>query len=925
MAAEALKVLLIENDEAFARAVCGMLDQARDTVGAVVSVASLEEAVAQLAQDTFDVVLLEFFLPDGAGLLNISLLREQAPYVPVIVVGAADDETLALEAVHAGAQDYLVKSQLNSRWLLRSIRYTHERHEADMALLAAEVKYRGVFDHLVEGIFQTTPEGRYLLANAALARIYGYGSPEELTASLTDIGRRLYVRPARREEFKRIMEEHDTITGFESQIYRKDGSIIWISENCRAIRDAHGKLIYYEGTVEDITQRQQAEENLRHSEALYHSLVETIPQNIFRKDTQGRFIFANQRFCSLMGKPLEEIVGKTDFDFFPKALAAKYRTDDRGVMGTGQPFQAVEEHQDPGGDKMFVQVMKTPLHDAGGEIIGVQGIFWDITKERQMEENLRSSETLYHSLVETLPQKIFRKDLESRFTFANQNFCQSIGCKLEDLIGKTDFDFFPQDMAEKFRQDDQGVMTDGRALETVEEFRLASGETIFIKTVKTPLRGPYGQIIGLQGIFWDITKERQMEESLRSSEALYHSLVEVMPQCIFRKDLEGRYTFVNPQYCKMLGFPAEQILGRTIYDFMTRELADKRQQDDQIVLQGGKTLEQIEASKFEGAENQFIHVLKIPIFDANGKVVGLQGMFWDITAQKMAEERVRQANAALAKSREELRLKNAVMEENLKMAREIQLAMLPQQLPTFPRHVAPAESAFKFTHRYHPSGTVGGDFFSVSALSDTEAAVFICDVAGHGVRSALVTAMIRALVEELRPLAHDPGQFMTKLNSELFAILKHTGTPVLTTAFYIVADATSGQVRYANAGHPKPLHVRRDAAKVEVLKNSTRQSQPALGLFEQPVYQTSEARLAPHDLVMLFTDGLYEVHDANQELYTQDLLAAAVGNRLQSSAAQLFDEVLEEIRTFAASHEFDDDVCIVGIDFAGARATPPGA
>jgi sigma-B regulation protein RsbU (phosphoserine phosphatase) len=917
MATEALKVLLIEHDDAFARAVCGMLDQARDTVGSTVIAASLDEAMVKLSVERFGVIVLEFFLPDGAGLVNISLLKEKVPHVPIIVVGATDDETLAVEVVHAGAQDYLVKGQLSPSWLLRSIRYTLERHEADLALLAAEERYRGIFDHLVEGIFQTAPEGRYLMANAALARIYGYASPEELMASVTDIAQRVYVQPGRREEFLRLMEERDTITGFESQTFRKDGSKIWISENCRAIRDAGGRLLYFEGTVEDITQRRQAEENLRHSEALYHSLVETIPQNIFRKDMQGRFIFANQRFCNLLGKKLDEIVGKTDFDFFPQELAEKYRDDDRGVMATGQPFQAVEAHQEPGREKMFVQVVKTPLYDATGQTIGVQGIFWDITKERQMEEDLRNSEALYHSLGETLPQKIFRKDRQSRFTFANQHFCQTVGCKLEDLVGKTDFDFFPAALAEKYQRDDQGVMTSGQPLQTVEEYCPPSGGKIYIQTVKTPLSGPDGQVIGIQGIFWDITKERQMEEDLRNSEALYHSLVETLPQNIYRKDLRGRYTFANPRYCKTLDKTLEQVLGKTAFDFFPPEWAEKRTRDDQWVLSTGKILEKVEENKFPGGENTYIQVFKVPMFGAQGQIVGLQCMFWDITQERLAAERVRKANAELAKSREELRLKNAVMEEDLKMAREIQLAMLPQQMPTFPRSAAPAESAYQFTHRYHPSGTVGGDFFSVSALSDAKAAVFICDVAGHGVRSALVTAMIRALVEELRPLAHEPGQFMTKLNSELFAILKHTGTPVLTTAFYLVANSATGLMRYTGAGHPKPLHLRRRAAKVETLKNASGKSQPALGLFEKAIYQTAEATLAPRDLVMLFTDGLYEVHAANQELYTEELLAGAVQKRLQSPAATLFDEVLSEVRKFAAGHEFDDDVCVVGMEFAG--------
>jgi sigma-B regulation protein RsbU (phosphoserine phosphatase) len=532
----------------------------------------------------------------------------------------------------------------------------------DMTLLAAEEKYHSVFDHLVEGIFQTTPDGSYLLANAALARIYGYASPEELMQSLTDIGRRLYVSEGRRDEFVGLMQQQDTITGFESQIYRKDGSVILISENCRAIRDAQGKLLYYEGTVEDITQRRQAEEDLRNSEALYHSLVETLPQNVFRRDIHGRFTFANQQYCRHFKMKLEDIVGKTDFDFFPKELAEKYQKDDLRVMETGQTYEIIEEHQPHGQDKTIVRVVKTPL------------------------------------------------------------------------------------------------------------------------------------------------------------------------------------------------------------------------------------------------------------YNADGKIIGLQGIFWDITQQHMAEERIRRANALLAQSRKELRSKNQQMEENLKWAREIQLTLLPQQYPVFPPAAAAADSALQFTHRYLPAETVSGDFFAVSALSDTEVGVFICDVAGHGVRSALVTAMVRALVEELKPAAGNPGQFLTQLNRELHAILKHAGTLLLTTAFYLVADARTGTMRYTNAGHPKPLHLRRGAGKVEPLANLGGKSQAALGLLEGTAYETSEVKLSAGDLVMLFTDGLYEVQDAGHALYSQGLLVAGVQQRLHLAASPLFDALLTEIRNFSSDGQFADDVCLIGME-----------
>jgi PAS domain S-box-containing protein len=142
-----------------------------------------------------------------------------------------------------------------------------ERQRAETALKTAEQRYRSIFENSVEGIFQTTVDGRYLVANPTLARIYGYDSPEELQQAMTDIGARLYVDPNRRAEFKRQIAERGQVLGFESEIYHKNGSKLWISENARAVHDEHGKLLYYEGTVEDITSRKRNEAALQKAQA----------------------------------------------------------------------------------------------------------------------------------------------------------------------------------------------------------------------------------------------------------------------------------------------------------------------------------------------------------------------------------------------------------------------------------------------------------------------------------------------------------------------------------------------------------------------------------------------------------------------------------------------------------------------------------
>jgi diguanylate cyclase (GGDEF)-like protein/PAS domain S-box-containing protein len=156
------------------------------------------------------------------------------------------------------------------------------------ALRQAELRYRSIFEHASEGIFQTTPDGSYLAANPALARIYGYASPETLIAGLDDIGRRLYVKSGQRERFRQLMALHGEVLNFESEIYRADGSRIWISENAHAVRDAYGQLLYYEGTVQDISERKSYQEQLERQ--ANHDMLTGLPNRILLADRIGQGI-----------------------------------------------------------------------------------------------------------------------------------------------------------------------------------------------------------------------------------------------------------------------------------------------------------------------------------------------------------------------------------------------------------------------------------------------------------------------------------------------------------------------------------------------------------------------------------------------------------------------------------------------------------
>lgn len=291
-----------------------------------------------------------------------------------------------------------------------------------------------------------------------------------------------------------------------------------------------------------------------------------------------------------------------------------------------------------------------------------------------------------------------------------------------------------------------------------------------------------------------------------------------------------------------------------------------------------------------------------------------QGLIFARTLVRLQHRLLLENIDRLEKQQREITEKNTQMEEDLQMAREIQQALLPQQYPRVPANVDGSEGWLRFSHYYHPAGAVSGDFFHVQSISETAAGVFICDVMGHGVRSAFITAMLRALVEELRPLGNDPGELLTRMNSELRSILRQTGGPMFATAFYLMADASSGEIRYAKAAHPNPLHLRRNAESLTPLVCSPGTQGPPLGLIDGSRYATNTSSLAAGDVILFYTDGVHEVFDPNNSEFGDKGLHAAILKRRGLPLQSLLNGVVSDARDFAGNSHFSDDVCLVGME-----------
>ena len=264
----------------------------------------------------------------------------------------------------------------------------------------------------------------------------------------------------------------------------------------------------------------------------------------------------------------------------------------------------------------------------------------------------------------------------------------------------------------------------------------------------------------------------------------------------------------------------------------------------------------------------------------------------------------------------EIRQKNEQMETDLRMATELQQALMPGTYPSIPADVGAGVTNLRFCHRYLPATLMGGDFFHIARLNDDTAAVCICDVMGHGVRAALITAMMRAMIESHSADARDPGRLLTQLNSEFTGILKQTGTLVFVTVLYCVISVTTGKVRFSRAGHPPPLRARRRSGEVQSLIIGGDSAGPAIGIIPNAPFRTTETGLEAGDFLLFFTDGIIEVEASNGSQFGIEGLQESVRSNLDQPTESLLDAVVGDVYRFGDSTVLTDDACLVAAELA---------
>jgi two-component system, cell cycle sensor histidine kinase and response regulator CckA len=359
------------------------------------------------------------------------------------------------------------------------------------------------------GVFISTPEGRYISANPALARMYGYGSPEELMQSVTDITIQVYVNPEDRKGFIRIMKEQREVVNHESRRFRRDGTIFWVSINARAEKDEDGRIVAYQGFTTDITGRKQAQEQ-------YQDLVENINDVIFSLDLDGRITYLSPSAKNITGDKASELLGRNFKELIdPRDIPLIEQAWNNVLQGRLQPSE-YKLFLKPD-ETLWVRTSSRPVIK-DGTVTGIVGVLTDISEYKRAEHEKEKAEQRFRLMFMNAPMPYQSLDEQGNFLDVNQTFLDVLGYTREELIGKNFSEILHPDWRDHFRENFPRFKAVGEILGVEFEMVKKDGSTILVFFNGKIQRDHQDRFIRTHCIFQDITERKQAEEALIKSE-----------------------------------------------------------------------------------------------------------------------------------------------------------------------------------------------------------------------------------------------------------------------------------------------------------------------------------------------------------------------------------------------------------------------
>jgi PAS domain S-box-containing protein len=514
---EEQKILLIEDNLGDIRLVKEMLNEITSFNYKLISAETLKDGCRQIENYHFTLVLLDLNLPDSTGKQTFDTIMKLAGNFPVVLVSGLKDEELSLSLIKEGAQDYILKRELNSILLGKTIQYAVIRKQAEASLQASESKFHAIFDNVQDVFYQTTLEGTVLEISPSIKLFLEFNKEEIVGNSVSD----LYFDSSKRQMLISKLTADGEVRDYELELKTKAGKLKYASINARLIFDANGKPDHIDGALRDITERKLAEEALHQSEERLQDIIFSMGEWIWELDENGVYTYSSQKGFDYFGPVRENVIGKTPFDFMLPDEAKRIAGTFMEIIKNKAPIKDLENWNiTASGEIICLLTNGVPILDKQGNLKGYRGVDKDITERKRAEDILKKSES---SLIEA--QKTAKMG-NWELSFIDNKAKWSENCFI--LYGYEPFTFEPtfEHFKERVHPEDwhiidesiKGIVKGETPADSESRIILPDGTIRCLKNIIVPVFVD-DKLVGIKGINVDITERRQADQEIQKLNA----------------------------------------------------------------------------------------------------------------------------------------------------------------------------------------------------------------------------------------------------------------------------------------------------------------------------------------------------------------------------------------------------------------------
>jgi PAS domain S-box-containing protein len=496
-------------------------------------------------------------------------------------------------------------------------------------------RYNTLFERINAAAFRTSFDGQIQEANQKSYELLGYDRNELLRLTLQDILSKELDWAECRDE----LAARSCLT-LESETICKDGTQFPVEVNISIFRMNDTLVMFV--LLWDITERKNQERRLKESEKKYHGLFEYTTDGIFVLDTRGDILDINTRMCEILDIMKSSVLNKNLFSMdllTAKSLPVVIQQFEQ-LLSEKNAASYTTEIKNRQGKVLDVEISSFFLVKKDNEVDNFVLIVRDITSRNEAELKRIWEHELLKTLMDNIPDSVYFKDDQNRFILVNKAKAEHSNVTPEEMIGKTDFDFLPQEQAQRILEDENAIIRSGqRIINKLECVSHDNGSERWVSLTKIPRYSEDGEIIGTMGISRNVTDWKHATDELARNLELFHTLMDNIPDSVYFKDIQNRFVLVNKAKAKHLNVQPGAMIGKTDFDFLPVNQAQKAFDDDNMILQTGKSIfnciEKITTT--DGAE-QWYSVTKVPRYDLWGRIIGTLGISRNVTEWKKLQE-----------------------------------------------------------------------------------------------------------------------------------------------------------------------------------------------------------------------------------------------------------------------------------------------